>query len=236
MANLWIYLALTLTTGLWLGLVMWQKLDAFDWRYRSDDVWLGFCLGVLLWPLWLIVRPTFIFRGAILLAGDNPKSMSTGGNLAARRRQTHQIIKKPPLCGARVTYKFHDFGPSDDPVEVVFEAADIEGFFKGKELPLYWKDEQEAIIAFIKNRDMTLSDATPVPDVIDFEQMASELIDAGIGKICCVTCKMFYDTHQLTRDMSSLTPGWNFAEYRCPSDHLALRREHMHIHYRFDHG
>ncbi len=56
---------------------------------------------------------------------------------------------------------------------------------------------QAAIVAFIKGRGDNLAETTPVPKAINFEDMASELIDAGIGKVYCTGCKIHYDAQTL---------------------------------------
>jgi len=234
MTFLWLYLTLTLVIALWLGTTMWRQLDEFDWRYRSTDVWIGFWMGLLLWPLWLVLKPAFILKGTVILAGDTPETINIGGNLAKRHRQLHQIIDNPPRCGEWVSYSYSCLGRDTVPTEVIFKASDIEKHFKDKALPLFWGDEQEALVKFIKSRDNS-PETTAIPDIIDFEEMASELIDAGIGKVYCNSCKEFYDAHVLRRGLPPMHPGWNFAEYFCPADHQVLSRKHMHIHCRFDH-
>jgi hypothetical protein len=223
-----VYLLATGIVAAWLGQVMWRHLDGFDWQYRSDDVWTGFWLGVLLWPLWLIVRPSLILRGTTVLADDNLENFDINGVLANRRRQVHQAIKNPPSCGARVSYGFPDF-EHDSPVQTVFEAADIEAHFKGRELPLFWGDEQEALVVFIKGRDDSSPETTPIPEAVDFEDMAAELIDAGIGEVYCAECGAYCDAHSLEKVVPPLTPGWNFADYVCPAGHKTFRRKHIHI-------
>lgn len=228
------YLAFTALVAVRLGWTMRTELDEFDWRFRPDDVWLGFWLGVTLWPLWLVLKPAFILKGSVILAGDNPETINIGGNMAKRHRQLRQIIDNPPRCREWVSYRYSCLGRDTVPTEVIFKASDIENHFKGKMLPLFWGDEQEALVRFIKGRDNSLG-TTAIPDIIDFEEMASELIEAGIGKIYCNSCKEFYDAHLLKRELPPMHPGWNFAEYFCPADHQVLSRKHMHVHCRFDH-
>jgi len=115
---------------------------------------------------------------------------------------------------------------------MIFNAADVQNHFKGDSLPMFWEDEQMAIVKYITGRDDTLPGPTPVPDAIDFEKMATQLIDAGIGSVRCLACKVFYNAGELSLSTPELHPGWNFAEYSCPAGHSLLSRRHIHVYTR----
>lgn len=233
MTILLIYISLTLLIATRLGWVMVKQLDAFDWHYRRGDVWTGFWLGILLWPVLLIFKPSLILKGTAV-KNEEPQGLDFTGSLAAQRRRIHQLIESPPLCGAQVSYDFPSGRDSDGTVEMIFNAADIQSHFKGKALPLFWEDEQVAIVKFITGRDDTVPGPTPVPEAIDFEKMATQLIDAGIGTVRCVACKVFYKAGELSQSTPEFHPGWNFADYSCPAGHSMLTRKHTHVYARRD--
>ena len=113
--------------------------------------------------------------------------------------------------------------------DVIFNAQDIETFFKGKELPFHWDVESSAIIALIKNRDETNPEVTTISGDINFNMMAFTLIENGYGEITCPHCHNTYSAGELKSSMPPLRNGWNIITYACPKGHELLANEHMHV-------
>jgi hypothetical protein len=222
------YLCISLLIAVWLGWILFSKHDRFDWHYRKDDLWLSFFLGVLLWPLFLTLRPRLLLRGKKWYDGTGD-GLNLNSNLAKRMRRLNNMAENPPKCGSKLAYTHLNIYQDLEEIDVIFNAQDIKTFFRGKKLPFHWDAESLALIALIKNRDKTWSEVTTIPDDIVFGTMAFTLIENGYGEITCPQCHSTYSASELTTSHPPLHGGWNFIHYACPKEHELLSYEHIHI-------
>ncbi|MAC33231.1 MAG: hypothetical protein CME38_06440 [Haliea sp.] len=226
---LWIYLFLTLVVAAWLGIMMWRHLDKFDWRLRAEDIWFGFVVCLLLWPVILVIKPSLILSGWALREGETGVPQS----LARRVRTLHQIADTPSNCGAIVIYRSYScLLPGRDHLDIRFKSADIVHHFRGRELPLHVDGEQAALVHFIKNRDESKKDPVEIPHAIDFGNMATELLENGYGEVDCPICRSTHTVDELKIDSPPLHVGWNADTYSCPQGHELMRRRTIHLYMR----
>ncbi len=147
-----------------------------------------------------------------------------------RLKRLEGIAISPPPCGKYVCYRHQQSGLQDNQcVSVLFLASDIEHHFKGKQLPLYNPQEAQALVPWIKGRDEGTDKPTCIPEDINFENMAMELIDSGYGEIECLECKRKYAASELNRTVPPIHAGWNLATYYCPQDHTLLTYQYAHF-------
>jgi hypothetical protein len=206
------------------------RLDEFDWRYRSGDIWLGFGLSLLLWPLFLLVIPRTILRGDAVLDVRDDNDLALCGSMANRMRRLHQISINPPECGAEVVYRYPEtLFENQEYIDLTFRSADIASHFKGKDLPLFWQEEKKAIVAFIKARDESSDHIAEIPGDINFNDMAFDLIDNNFGEVNCPVCQLTYSVGELEAKSPPMHAGWNFRTYSCPKGHKLFSRRTMHI-------
>ena len=222
------YLFISLLMAAWLGWILFSNHDRFDWLFRKNDLWLSFFMGVLLWPLFITLRPRLLLRGKKWYDGTGD-SLNLDGNLATRMRRLNNMAKNPPQCGSKLAYTHLNIYQDLGEIDVIFNAQDIETFYKGKELPFHWNAESSALIALIKNRDETYPEVITIPDDIAFGTMAFTLIKNGYGEITCPHCHSTYSASELATSHPPLHDGWNFIHYACPKEHELLAHEHIHV-------
>ncbi|MGD9659773.1 MAG: hypothetical protein AB7U63_00730 [Porticoccaceae bacterium] len=230
MIFLWAYLALTLLVALWLGLMMWGHLDKFDWRHRSGDIWIGFVMSLLLWPLFLVTKPALILKGHAVRDIRHNGGMDLFGGLASRMRQLEEMTRNPPPCGSTVLYRCPESAVDGTPhISIWFATADIEQHFRGRDLPLFWEQEHTALVNFIKGRDESLEIITEIPEPVDFSSMSLDLLQHGYGEVECPVCQRRYSIRDMRMDTPERHAGWNFDFYSCPAGHPVLSCRTTHI-------
>jgi len=230
MTAFWIYLSVTFTIALWLGFMIRRHLDTFDWRYRRDDIWTGFCLSLALWPLLLVIKPALILKGKVVLEADNDSALDLTGSRAKRMRMLDQITRNPPACGSEIIYRQGDcLIDGQKSISLLFRTADIESHFKGKDLPVFSPQEAAALVSLIRNRNDTQLEATEIPDSINFENLAFEMMANGYGMAECPLCATSYPASRLNKSFPPRHPGWNFDTYACPEGHNLFNRKAIHL-------
>jgi hypothetical protein len=209
--------------------MLW-RLDKFDWQYRSGDICLGFCLSLLLWPVFLALKPKMILKGDAVRGQAGVTTLDVSGSMANRMRSFHKIVMNPPECGATVLYKYPDtLIEGLQHIDLFFRSADIASHFKGKNLPLFWQQEKRALVAFLNARDEASDKITEIPGDIDFNTMAFDLLDNNFGEANCPICQSNYAAAQLEYESPPMHPGWNFRTYSCPKGHKLFSCRTMHI-------
>lgn len=226
------YLVGTLLVAVWLGGSLYRNADEFDWHYRKGDLFLSCTLDIILWPLLLVTRPKTLLKGSAFQPMSNDPLTDLDAKMADRMRKLQHIVDNPPVCGNQVLYKHP--GPDETETSIIFNAADIEQHYKGQEPPLYTNAEKWAIVNFIKGSNPDWQQIEPIPEEINFENMAFDLIDAGLGEVECRKCKATYPATDLIRTVPPLHHGWNVATYSCPNGHRLLKHDVMHVMMRRD--
>lgn len=223
-----IYLGGVLFLSLWLGWSLYRSADEHDWRHRKSDLWLGYIFDCLFWPLFLPRNPKALLKGSSFQSTSDDPLTDISKRQAERMRRLEQMTESPPACGNQVKYQHDHWGESG--TEIIFNSADIESHFKGKQLPLFHIEECRAIISFIKGRRDDWSDIELIPDDINFERMAFELIDAGYGEVQCSECEKLYPVSGLSNSKPPIHGGWNAENFSCQEGHALLKHDYMHVH------
>ena len=210
-------------TSLRLGWHMAFRLDQFDWQYAQRDVWLMFVVASLLWPLLLFC----------------PKVLLNPGNLfqvnfseAAMGRKEARFWSNPPPCGKAIRYHPIKVMLSGGEGEFIFQSSDVEAVIL-KELcehPHLANDQLGSVLKWLRQRDETIAEPTPVPDGWwKLHDIADDVLRKGRGEIRCLTCNQEVPNNLLRQNDMTGQPGWNFNQLRCPEGHVLLSVETMHI-------
>lgn len=227
------YFTGALLMAMWVGYVMRKRLDEFDWHYHSSNIWFTFCLTILFWPVVLIFKPKAFLDSGKLFNFDLEIGGTVFKGIAERARLLHQLAKSPPPCAGTIYYSHkYVYDETDAGTGMRFLSDDIVAHFKKKELPFKNDGESVAMVAWIKNRDDSLTQPTEVPDQIDFEDMAFGMLEAGYGAVTCAECEASYSAGELSRDVPPTHNGWNIEVYSCPKGHKLLKHDYMHIYMR----
>jgi len=226
----WIYLAGLALVAIMLGYVMRTRLDEFDWMYHRNAIWLSYVVTLIFWPIVLLFKPRLLFSGGEQLFVVDTVLGGAIPGIAQRMRRLKQFSDFPSPCGNTLYYRHEEPGAGmDKGAKQWFEADDITSLYKGKTLPLYSDAERVALVSWITNRDQTIELPTEVPELINFQNVAVSLLDAGYGHIECVTCATRYRASELGKDAPLLHVGWNKATYLCPKGHALLKHDYVHI-------
>lgn len=227
-----VYLGVLLFLALWLGWKLYRNADEFDWRYRKSDLWLDYILDCVLWPLNLLLKPASLLKGSAFQSEQSGSISDISKRQAERMRRLEEMIKSPPPCGSQVKYLHDHWGESE--AETIFNSADIESHFKGESPPVHSDAEAWVMVKFIKGRRDDWPHIEPIPEGINFEQMAFDLIDAGYGETICKLCNKAYPVSELSRTAPPMHGGWNTHTYSCPEGHQLFKHDYMHVMMRRD--
>ncbi len=209
---------------------MRTKLDEFDWMYHRNDIWLSYAMTLIFWPIVLIFKPRLLFIGEQLFIYDIMLGSTHIPGIAQRMRSLKQFSDSPSPCGNTLYYSHEELGAGTDKgTKQWFEADDVVTLYKGKTLPLYSDAERAALVSWITNRDKTMELPTEVPELINFQNVAVSLLDAGYGHIECKACTTRYRASELSSEEPPLHGGWNEAVYLCPKGHALLKYDYVHI-------
>lgn len=230
-----IVLWITYLTGLLLVVTLFSfiklfQVDPDDHHYSTDDLFIIISFAAIFWPLLLLLKPSYFIQGKELFKIDNSSITDIIKYQKNRLNELEKMAGSPPLCGRVIQY--HHRYIYDEPeklTNILFNSADVETFFKGKDLPLPNPEENIAIISWIKNRDETYLKTTLIPEQINFEYMAIDLINNGFGKIECTECNRHYPASSIFQHRPELHSGWNTESYRCPEGHTLIRHDWIHM-------
>ena len=224
------YLAIALSVSLWVVWVRFALVDLNNPDYDADHWLLLATLGALLWPLIAIFAPRDLFRGKERFRKPDFCLTDLTKNYQQRLAQLQAIIDSPPPCGKTLIYRHPRFLDSGiQHIDVRFQTADVETHFRGKHLPLYTELERQAVVAWILQRDATISEPTVIPESINFKNMAFGLIENGFGEIHCDDCDAWYPAGLMPHHRPELHAGWNTETYRCPLGHHLLDNDWIHV-------
>ena len=216
------YLTGALLMGLFQAWNMLFRLDAFDWQYERQDVWVDAILATLLWPL-------------VIVAKDRGKLGPQRFSIAARMRELDRLDKNPPPCGEIVEYATSPLDSSAARAVFWFPAAQLRqamlATLQGN--PHLWNDEHGSIFRWLSSHNAKVVSPTPVPDVWHFTQVVADGLEAGLGEAECSLCGQQFSVAELTRHRvgPSRSGGWVLDFWRCPAGHDLLQVEAMHFSY-----
>ena len=218
------YLAGVVLSGLRFGWHLYRYTDADAWKEVKIGLWVGFVMSTLLWPLVLWKDPRSFLDPTYLLDPYGPT--------LEERREADRLWAHPPPCGARVLYRQAE-GRSDETFgEFVFRSEDLEAALVRSlgDAPLHPDDDYAATLNWLRQRDDALASPTPVPARWRrFQYLAEALAQEGRAEVRCLQCARPVSVGELQPDDDRGRPGWNFRRLRCPSGHLLLAVEAMHL-------
>jgi hypothetical protein len=219
-----IYLGFTLLLAAWLGWNMYRKLDRFDWAYNKMEIWIGFCMTLLLWPVLLLTSPK-----KLLSSDMRPSGGILNIDYADVIRKRAQFMENPPPCGELVRYRVPNRDGKESGAEFFFSAAAVESIAN------HIAHESPGIIGmrgaekWASLRDEVIPEPTLVPEIlVNFDAIAEKLIESGIGQVRCRDCNKTYPVTDLTMNTEGII-GWIYANYLCPARHSLLYREVMRL-------
>lgn len=216
------YLDGALLMGLFQAWRMLFRLDAFDWQYERQDVWVDAILATLLWPL-------------VIVAKDRGKHAPQRFSIAARMRELDRLDENPPLCGEIVEYTTSPLDSSAVRAVFRFPAAQLRQAMLPtlQRNPHHWKDERGSIFRWLSSHNAKVVSPTPVPEVWNFTQVVADGLEAGLGDAECSLCGQRFGAVELTRHRvgPSRSGGWVLDFWRCPAGHDLLQVEAMHLSY-----
>lgn len=219
-AILAVYLSGAVLIVVWQSILLIQKASHLDWKSNKKDLLWDVVISAIFWPIMIFTKP----RDLISVRSNPPDDLVVSHE--RRMGELVQIAESPPPCGCQVMYQHDCWGEES---EVLFNAADIESYFKGKELPLFHNEECQALISFIKSRRDDWPRIESIPDSINFKKVAFELMKAGYGDVRCDVCDQLYSVNGLDRSKPPVHGGWNAETYSCPEGHELLKHDYMHV-------
>lgn len=219
-----IYLGLTFLLTARLCWNMYRKLDRFDWAYNKMEIWVGFCMTLLLWPILLLTSPK-----ALLSLDMRPSGHGLNIDYADVIRKRTQFMENPPPCGELVRYRAANRDGKESGAEFIFPAAAVETVAN------HIAHESPGIIGmrgaakWASLRDDVIPEPTQVPELlVNFDAIAEKLIESGVGQARCPDCNKTYPVTELTMNTERIV-GWIYANYCCPARHSLLYREVMRL-------
>jgi hypothetical protein len=155
-------------------------------------------------------------------------------DMAARMREEDRLSNAPPPCGSSILYRQVR---EDTYGEFIFNSVDIENALTRRlsEHPNLLKNDEGAILKWLRGRDDSISTPTSVPEGWSrFQFIADDVLRNGYGDIRCVICnKRIHKCDVVLKDDHGL-PGWNFNRLLCPNNHQLLVVRMRHILMRMD--
>lgn len=222
-----IYSTIALLISCWLLYYANQKYDWFDWQLNRTRMLNKVMLRALLWPFFLVapkqlIKPVFDFK---------PDKFE-GRDEAELARKRAAFMDNPPPCGNTISFS-GECGWSKDKGEFLFP-ADVAHEFAVKK----WRKDRtlsgiRGAIWWLGLRDEALAETTPVPEMLEnFDQIARDLIDAGVGQVRCPECNKIYAMTDIISetpsfDLRPCSSVWKFIN--CPEGHGLMNYEYMRI-------
>jgi hypothetical protein len=227
---LYAYLAGAMLVMLWISVIRYVLVDTTNPDYSVDQWMLTCVLSAVLWPIVLIFTRDHLFQGRDLFRKKDDLLTGLTQRHNQRMAELEAMAEFPPPCARQILYRHAYSYEENGPItEIRFQAADIEKHFKGKDLPLNTHVEKAAIVAWIRNRDEALDEITAIPNQINFENMAINLIEGCIGEIVCTACHTWYPAGLLVQRRPELHDGWNMETYHCPVGHELIKHNWIHV-------
>lgn len=195
------------------------RLDRFDWRF--GDVWLGFWLHLLFWPL-LLLKPTSLLRSPF-------RSGPGKADLAARERELDGLRLNPPPCGSEI--RFEQSGRTGSvlffPTQVVAGALADNGAEGSRNYGVVESD----IVRWVNQRDQSIKVATPVPAAWwQFAGIAAGLVKRGLGVAHCGACGCQAPSGVLMTHRSQAVADQVIEQWVCACDNVLLQIDGLRIH------
>lgn len=195
------------------------RLDRFDWRF--GDVWLGFWLYLLFWPL-LLLKPTNLLRSPFR---SGPGKVDS----AARERELDGLRRNPPPCGSEI--RFEQSGRAGSVLsfstEVVAEAlAD-----NGPEGSCNYGVVESDIVRWVNQRDQSIKVETQVPSAWwQFAGIAADLIRSGHGVAHCGVCGRRASSRVALTHRSYAVADQVIEEWACECNNVLLQIDGVRVH------
>ncbi len=210
-------------TAFRLGWHMVFRLDKFDWHWSKDEILFNSVACTVLWPLMLLVSRNLV---------DPSKLMAGSYDAAARFREEARLRDNPPPCGKLIRYRPHKIVASGGDGEFVFRSSDFEEAIleRLRDHPHLAEDQLSSVLNWLRQRDESLSEPTPVPDGWwKLHDIADDILRKGRGEVRCLICNQNVPANVLQQNDMAGQPGWNFNQLRCPAGHVLLSVETVHI-------
>ena len=220
-----VYAAALICIALRLGWYMLTKLDQFDWRYNTGDIWFTWIFFSLFWPINL-------FNLKLLL---NPKDLFTNSlfDFAGQDRRQAELWNNPPPCTSRICYR-QTYSRYDETFgEFIFSADLMEKKLAGSlsEEQRQLNNDTSAVFLWLQQRDQESQAVSDLPsDWHQFKYMADYLVRSSeYESVRCLACDRELSPDELIVNDDKGRPGWNFFRINCPQGHPLLVVENMHI-------
>lgn len=197
------------------------QIDSYERRNVNNEFWKISILTILLWPISILVNHKYL---------SNPSSSFTHQlYFADITRKKDEFMRNPPFCGSTIKYKKKDcLGDFN------FSAADIQNFliskFKQKPQSVNWVDN--AILNWVSNREESSQEISDIPQMCsDFDNIANNLIRAGIGRVFCSKCGKEFESSELLINDSTEKSGWFYFRILCSQKHILLKVKGAHYYF-----
>ena len=205
-----------------------KQYDWADWQFNRNKIFGKVMRRVFLWPFFLatprqLIKPSFNFTPSGFFDED-------GAELA--RKQT-DFMGNPPPCGSTISFS-GDQGWSSIKGVFLFPSQIAHEFAIRK-----WRDDKKlpgirGAIWWLATHDDSLMENTPVPKILmNFDQIAQDMIDAGVGQVRCPECDKIYEVSEITPETSKIdslsccSTVWK--SLKCPEDHMLMSYEYMRL-------
>lgn len=216
------YAAIAVILAMWLGFNMYCKLDRFDWHFMRADIWRSFWLTLIFWPFILVLNPSKLLRPAF-------KYDQFWVEQADRARQRFGFMDNPPPCGSVVTYRTVASESESTRAVFYFNSGKVHAIAEHMIKEQTSLEGMRGAARWTSLRNESVHTPTEVPDLlVNFDNIAEELVEAGHGQAICVVCNKTYTTSELRRE-GEFIGSWLWMHYLCPSQHVLLSREIAHF-------
>ncbi len=207
--------------ALYFLFVMIRNRDAFDWKFDKADIWIQFCLLVLLWPLPIIGRIKSGKFNAVEL-------LSLSSNKATYQRTTSKDKQELKQCGAYIRFTPIVFGLCEKSHgEFVFPSSSVERLLLKRlnENPPLKHGEEGKLLTWIQQRDENIQEPTAVSGIWScFNYLVDDLIKQQVGSVLCTICQKHMSLEQLQKK-NTAAYSITLRGYVCPQGHTIVSSE-----------
>ena len=212
------------------GRFILTKLDRYDWHFKKMEIWGFFALSVIAWPL-LLIKPRNLMDPSKMYQNGKfgPAEMARAKDRITREKD--ELQTNPPPCGSLIRYR-QGYGREKTYGEFFLRAIDVEAALTNhlKHYPHLAKDDEGAILNWVRNRNESLTEPTDVPKVWGrFKFVMNYIIRTAAIKVRCLKCGIVLSSDQLVTNDDQGRPGWNSDRIICPNGHKLLAVETVHI-------
>ena len=228
---LYAYAAAAMIVAFHHGRFILTKLDRYDWHFSKKEIWASFALNVILWPL-LLIKPCNLVDPSKMYRGEKfslPELTRQRDRIA---REKDQFRTNPPPCGPLIRYRQGHGGYEEAHGEFLFSASDVERILTNrlKDNPHLEKDDDGAILNWIRNRNESFTEPTDVPEIWSrFKFVANDLVKAGLMETKCLKCGLQLTADQLIANNDSGSIASIVDRIDCPNGHILFQVETMHL-------